>query len=385
MGPPYISNYGYDYNSDHSRFLINPEQAKVVIRIFDMRLAGVACRTIAKTLNNDAIPSKKGGKWAVTTIFNILRNPIYTGLAQAYRVKFIKEDGKRKRIQHPDTIDLPEGTIPAIISKEKFNAVQEVLDKAKLEAVRNNREPELALLRAGFIKCGHCNHLMHLEKRSLKRLKGNNHNYYRCSVRVRGASFCRGTTINTNIIDTAVWEYIGSLLQDLTQIKQALDALRNKLKQEYDITAIERSIENAKNEQAQFVEDLKGLRGNARNLLLAQINDLEEKIEKLETEKVQALPTAKKLERQQQEIDNFLTWAENMNNHYQDATFEEKRRALHVLGITVYVYRETDTEHNRYEIQVGLTELCSDFLSCRDARLRSKFRHFESAGIHRQA
>ncbi len=36
------------------------------------------------------------------------------------------------------------------------------------------------------------------------------------------------------------------------------------------------------------------------------------------------------------------------------------KHALRVLGITIYVYKENDEKHERYKIQVGLTQLYSD-------------------------
>ncbi len=90
------------------------------------------------------------------------------------------------------------------------------------------------------------------------------------------------------------------------------------------------------------------------------MRELEENIKKLEQEKVQAFPNAARLEKQRAEVNNFLQWAEDMRGRYNEATYDEKRTALRVLGITVYVYKENDEEHERYTIQVGLTQLYSD-------------------------
>ncbi|HEY4033344.1 MAG TPA: hypothetical protein VGL94_05200 [Ktedonobacteraceae bacterium] len=59
---------------------------------------------------------------------------------------------------------------------------------------------------------------------------------------------------------------------------------------------------------------------------------MEERIVELENEKKQAIPHAVQLEKQQQEIDHFLEWVEDMKGCYHEATYEEKRVALHVLG-----------------------------------------------------
>lgn len=361
-----FANYGYMFNEDHSRFLLHPEESKIVEHMFNLRIEGYPIRRIAIILNQEGTRTRKGGKWSNATIYKMLHNPIYTGLAQAYRIKHVREDGKLKQIQHPGTIDLPEGTIPPIISKEKFNTVQTLLESAKMEASRNNQNHELFLLRTGYIKCGLCGATMTVatykkipSKVTVDKMIFRNKPRYRCTAFSRAAVTCTGVSIGTETIDTIVWEYIGSILEDLTEVKQALDLIKGKQKQEYDIAAIQRSIENAKKEQEQYAEDIKGLRGNARNAILNQINGLEDKIEQLEKEKIQTIPQATNIERQQQEIDNFLEWAERMKGQYHNATYEEKRTALKVLGITVYIYDKQDKEHEQYEIKVGLGAIVS--------------------------
>jgi len=90
------------------------------------------------------------------------------------------------------------------------------------------------------------------------------------------------------------------------------------------------------------------------------MRELEENIKKLEHEKVQAFPNAERLTKQKVEVDNFLQWAEDMKGKYNEATYLEKRTALRILGIKVILYKDRDKEHERYEIQVGLTQLYSD-------------------------
>ena len=50
---------------------------------------------------------------------------------------------------------------------------------------------------------------------------------------------CTGVTIIADVIDAIVWNYIGSLLEDLSDVKQALELLKDKREKEYDIAAID--------------------------------------------------------------------------------------------------------------------------------------------------
>src|SRR6266849_659620 len=360
-----VENYGYTYNDDHSRYLINPVEASIVERIYRMRLYGVSCKRIAIILNEEGIPSRRR-KWGITSIFNILKNPVYYGKAQAHRVKFIRKDGKRVRTYDTSPVDLPEGTIPAIISKETFDAVQSILDHAQNEATRNNKNPQQALLRAGYIKCGYCGQNMQAMGRNREGFDRKRQKpymkkcYYMCNRARIVPKTCTGATITADVIDYVVWDYISSLLKDPSDIKQALELLKDKQEKEYDIAAIDRSIENNKREVVKLAKDIKGLEGYSRDVLLAEMRELEENIKKLEQEKAQATPNAAKLEKQKAEVNNFLQWTEEMKGRHHETTYDEKRIALRILGIKVYVYKECDKEHERYKIQVGLTQLYSD-------------------------
>ena len=65
-------------------------------------------------------------------------------------------------------------------------------------------------------------------------------------------------------------------------------------------------------------------------------------VQLLEQEKAQATPNAAKLERQRAEVNGFLQWAEDMRGRYHEASYDEKRTALRVLGISVQLYKECD-------------------------------------------
>ena len=59
------------------------------------------------------------------------------------------------------------------------------------------------------------------------------------------------------------------------------------------------------------------------------------------------------------EVDKFVAWCLQSRETYPNATYEEKRRALRVLGILVTVYREDDREHDRYQITVRIPDTVS--------------------------
>ena len=56
--------------------------------------------------------------------------------------------------------DLPDGTYPALFDEETYQQVILRVKSNKAEAIRNSDDPTQFLLRAGFVRCAYCKHLM---------------------------------------------------------------------------------------------------------------------------------------------------------------------------------------------------------------------------------
>jgi len=68
--------YGYDNNEGN--LVINQQEAKTIMLIFNLKRKKKSLKIIAKTLTDLDIPTKRGNKsWSPSTIKKILSNPIY--------------------------------------------------------------------------------------------------------------------------------------------------------------------------------------------------------------------------------------------------------------------------------------------------------------------
>lgn len=56
-----------------------PAEAPLVRRIFAMAAGGTSPRAIARTLNQEGIPTRRGSQWCKTAIVRMLQNPAYVG------------------------------------------------------------------------------------------------------------------------------------------------------------------------------------------------------------------------------------------------------------------------------------------------------------------
>ena len=71
--------YGYKQTADGTLEVV-PEEASVVIMIYDLNAEGASLRAIAKELMDMGIPAPRGGKaWGIETIRMILNNEKYYG------------------------------------------------------------------------------------------------------------------------------------------------------------------------------------------------------------------------------------------------------------------------------------------------------------------
>lgn len=172
---------------DKHKYILDEDASKIVIKIFDMTLVGKTRREISEELNRlEILPPglykiEKGlanynktstmNKWNPEMINRILRNRNYTGdLIQGIAKRINYRNHKLIKTDKEDWI-ITENHHKAIISKEKFNKVQSILNR------RINNKDVLK----GYLKCADCGKSI-----IIKKSKG--HEYYYCSSYIRNSS-----------------------------------------------------------------------------------------------------------------------------------------------------------------------------------------------------
>ena len=149
--------YGYTYVPETGRRVMNPEQAPIVVRIFEEFVAGKGCSRIAEELNADGIPTFTGRRWHPITVRRVLDNETYTGrtVFGKTRVEMTRHPGKRRRSRRvverdeSEHIEIP-GASPPIISRERFKKAQE------LRGQRAPKAPSRNYPLGGRIRCLRC-------------------------------------------------------------------------------------------------------------------------------------------------------------------------------------------------------------------------------------
>ena len=117
--------YMLGYRMKDGVYVVVPEEAATVRRIYDMYLGGMGYGTICNALNAEGVSNRDGTRWRIPSLVRILSNYCYTGnllLQRRYKDSYLT---KRSMVNHGE---LPmyhaTETHEAIIPLETFDAVQ---------------------------------------------------------------------------------------------------------------------------------------------------------------------------------------------------------------------------------------------------------------------
>ena len=203
-------------NDGEKALEICEDQAKIVRLIYDW-YTGIGrerkcARAIAKTLHDMRVPTygdlhpgrtrKQRGFacWHNAAVRNILKNELYAGN------------------WHYGDLSIP---VPAIVSREIWDAAQKRRKENKLRAKRNRKNHYLLSQR---VRCGECNGAMSARTH---RTGGKSYPYYYCWTKSEKAYYvdkCSLPLFRADHVDAMVWDWVKGWLCDPKQIASGLAA-----------------------------------------------------------------------------------------------------------------------------------------------------------------
>lgn len=146
----------YGYRLVKGQYVVVPNEAEVVTRIFNEYLSGLGHLKISNGLNEDGIPSRCGGKWNQSVIGQMLTNYTYTGnliLQKTFRENHLTKKTLNNSGQLPKYY--VEDSHEAIIDMNTFRLVQEEKEKRRTKYYNAYNENK-AYHFTGLITCENC-------------------------------------------------------------------------------------------------------------------------------------------------------------------------------------------------------------------------------------
>lgn len=175
---------------------IDPDQAPVVRKIFEMYDAGATYGDIMAATKDDMI-RLRGRPLSKNSIHDILRNEKYTGTF-VFK-KGTKKEHKRTR---PDVIKVP-NAFPAIVPRELWERVQVKMDKRKRSPGERARgKAKEVYLLTGLIYCGKCRSAF-IGNRNVGKTEKKRYAYYKCGLKDRSKE-CKAKTIRKEVVEQIV-------------------------------------------------------------------------------------------------------------------------------------------------------------------------------------
>ena len=218
--------YGYLKDpEDCHKLVIDPEAAEVVRRIFAWAADGMGLNTIVTRLNEAGVmtPSYRraeqglitnekrlgSGSWQTFTVSKILREETYTGdMVQ----------GKSRTVAHKQTPVSPKeytvvhGTHEPIITRERYEQVQTILNKTAQSVKEREQTPYTPNLLKGKIFCAACGRALHRQR--ARRRKMPDRYLYHCITNTRTA---HGTCPGILIFEEALFDALLPIIRNMLE------------------------------------------------------------------------------------------------------------------------------------------------------------------------
>ena len=259
----FLGNYApYGYNLDDNRsFVIDDYAAGIVSRIYDMYIDSTPMMQIAKKLTQEGIDTpavyryKKGlinnkniigsNLWNVSTIKTILTNKAYLGhMVQGKTHSLFLETGEKKNVAvEKKAWIIVENTHEQIISQEKFDIVQDMLERISKPSKRKTNSENIFKSK---LYCGECG--SHLSFRRSRKWR-----FYVCNLHGKYPDKCDFMSINYKVISDAVFKSIKAYILTMLDFETSVVNVKNT----YQIRQKKQSFENDIRDVSYKIKEIK--------------------------------------------------------------------------------------------------------------------------------
>jgi site-specific DNA recombinase len=227
---------------------------------------GMSARQVAKRMNASGIRPRRAQVWVAGSVYNVLTNPAYAGMAtygkrEPAEPKRPREPGKYRRNAKSSHVVRPQAQwihvpIPALVTAKEQELVRVSLGKNKCWAPRNTQHEYL--LRA-LVTCGECGWKMSCTRQT-STCKRYEYFYYSCDRRdpvdTGRMTKCRAKRVRSEELDGVVWDAIRTWVQRPEMLQREIQAWQASRQAASSVTKELARLEGARHQLELQVERL---------------------------------------------------------------------------------------------------------------------------------
>ncbi len=326
--------YGYKWDKETKRRIPLEFEAKVVENIFAMLADGISCFNVARTHNDQGIPSKTGGKWHPRTIQNIAINPAYIGKTYYGRTRGSR---KTKLVKQPKSKwELLPSVTPPIISKELFDKVQEIRQR---DRELHKAKAKHAYLLRSHVACGYCKSPL------VGSFMNHRFRYYHCRGTYPTAireKICNARYIRADYLENTVWQNIRKILENpqvvMAGVKEQLETEQKNAIQgtslDKEIQKLKRKIKSYDSQEKRLIQLFRYDEIN-QDSILDELNQLKKGRDADKQKNENYIKTKERLGSLERAEIKLAEYCQRLRHNLDNATYQEKREILEMLAIKV--------------------------------------------------
>ena len=250
------------FRIEDRKYVVDEKTAPIVREIYAKYADGWSQKQICDDLNARHIRSARGSEFNKNSLHKILKNEKYVGVYVygEHRV---------------------EGGIPAIVDKELFDRVQEIMAENKAAPARARAKAEYLL--TGKLYCGYCKEKMVGHSSNQISKKGVIFNYYKCK-NAGGSKPCKKKLVQKDYIENIIVaecrkrltpKNIRKIAREIMRIAQSMEDL-SELKR---LEALLKSTEQAKENQMSALRQCQD--ATVRNMIFQDLAAIGAEIDEL--------------------------------------------------------------------------------------------------------
>ena len=339
-GKPIITNRTWGFKNINGEILIDEEEAKLVTRIYELFADGFGGRVVARILRDEGVRNRNGKTLSENTIRDIVKNPLYKGVAVMNKEHFDFET--KKIIKNPESEWIyREGIVPQIVNEDLWERANIQINSRKtIDRTHNVGINKGNTLLSSKIICGECGSKYWRNKRT----QGI---YWYCSEGVRSGKVRENTgmkCVSLNLKEDEVLSLIEHLGKQLIAKEKTEEVLSLAIKKIYEGLSNSCSTENIEDIKSQK-DKLNKRKDTLMDLLLdgtiakadysSKINDITKQIAALNEKEI-------RMQEKKEENSELFERLNRVRELFQDKTekgIEVPLMCSHIEQIKVYEKR----------------------------------------------